>query len=116
MKVPTRLNPDRILDPIFTTLKKHYCEPHTKPQINPNSNPNGKPSDHLVVLWEPITAAEQIQPRRYREIETRPINFLGLQKFSNWVENYNWTEYYTGAKVQITRLFFFTKPPGREIL
>ena len=36
VKVPTRLNPDRILDPIITTLKKYYCEPHTKPPINPN--------------------------------------------------------------------------------
>ena len=94
VKVPTRLNPDRILDPIITTLKQFYCEPTTKPPINPNSSKNGKPSDHLVVLWEPLRAAQQIQTRKYRTLETRPIDFSGLQKFSSWIENYNWTSFY----------------------
>ena len=94
VKVPTRLNPDRILDPIITTLKQFYCEPTTKPPINPNSSQTGKPSDHLVVLWEPLGALQQIQARKYRTLETRPIDFSGLQKFSSWIENYNWTTFY----------------------
>ena len=31
VKVPTRLNPEAILDPIITTMCKYYCEPVTKP-------------------------------------------------------------------------------------
>ena len=94
VKVPTRLNPNRILDPIITTLKEYYCEPQTKPPINPDCATTGKPSDHLVVLWEPMRDTQHIQPRQYRTLETRPINFLGLQKFSNWVENYDWFDLY----------------------
>ena len=94
VKIPTRLNPDRILDPIITNLRKYYCEPTTKPPINPDANKKGKPSDHLVVLMEPITATLQIQPRVYKTIETRPINFEGLQKFANWVENCSWADLY----------------------
>ena len=94
VKVPTRLNPDRILDPIITTLKRLYCEPVTKPPINPNKNKNGKPSDHLVVLMLPITATVQILPRVYRTVVTRPINSAGLKKFSAWVENYSWLDLY----------------------
>ena len=94
VKVPTRLNPDRILDPIITTLKKYYCDPVTKPPVNPNSSKSGKPSDHLVVVWKPISSNMDILPRKYRAIETRPINFSGLQKFSTWIENYSWMDLY----------------------
>ena len=38
VKVPTRLNPDRILDPIISTLGKWYNEPVTKPQIQTLAN------------------------------------------------------------------------------
>ena len=81
VKVPTRLNPDRILDPIITTLSKYYCEPVTKPPINPNTEKTGKPSDHL-------------QPRVYKTLTNRPINFPGLQKFAQWVETCSWTDIY----------------------
>ena len=94
VKVPTRLNPDRILDPIITTLKRFYCDPITKPRVNPNSSKSGKPSDLLVVVMEPITNTLQIKPRVYRTIETRPINHAGLQNFSSWVENCNWADLY----------------------
>ena len=54
VKLPTRLSPDRVLDPIITTMAKYYEEPVTMPPINPNINSGGKPSDHLVVLMWPI--------------------------------------------------------------
>ena len=44
VKIPTRLNPDRILDPIITTMKKYYCAPVTKPPVNPDSEQSGKPN------------------------------------------------------------------------
>ena len=94
VKVPTRLNPDRTLDPIITTLKKYHCEPITKPPLNPDCGKAGKPSDHLVVMMTPITATQQTQPRMYKTIETRPIQFSGLQKFAKWVENHNWADLY----------------------
>ena len=89
-----RLNPDRLLESIISTLKKCYCEPDTEPPINPNSIKTGKPSDHLVVVMEPITATLLIQSRQYRPVEIRPINFAGLEKCSRWVENYNWMDVY----------------------
>ena len=94
VKVPTRLSPARILDPIITTLKKYYCEPVTKPPIEADQNKSGKPSDHLVVLFEPYTATLEIPPRVYKTVESRPINFEGLMKFSTWVENHNWVDLY----------------------
>ena len=94
MKVPTRLNPPRTLDPIITTLKKYYKDPVTKPPLNPDDPTNGKPSDHLVVLMQPITAQIEVSARTYSTIETRPINNSGLEKFGNWLVNYNWIELY----------------------
>ena len=106
VKLPTRLNPDRILDPIITTMKKFYCEPVTKPALNPNSSKTGKPSDHLVVIMEPITATLQIPPRNYKKVETRPINFAGLQKFSSWIESYSWTEMFKCTNVNMKAEMF----------
>ena len=51
VKVPTRLNPDAILDVIITTLFKYSMDPVIKPPIN-NDAGNGKPSDHFqYFLW-----------------------------------------------------------------
>ena len=66
VKVPTRLNPDAILDPIITTLHSLYSEPITMPPIN-NNLENGKPSDHLVVLMRPLSAMLPSPPIQCRQ-------------------------------------------------
>ena len=43
---------------------------------------------------EPLASAEQLKPRNYRTIERRPLNQEGLQKFSQWIENCDWTPLY----------------------
>ena len=106
VKVPTRLNPDRLLDPIITTLKKFYCEPVTKPPINPNTSKSGKPSDHLVVIMKPVSNTLEIPPRLYRKVETRPINIVGLQKFAHWIENHNWHELFKCSDINRKTEFF----------
>ena len=78
VKIPTRLNPDRMLDPIITTMSKYYMDPETKPPINPDVNSNGKPSDHLVVIMRPISASYEIPPRVYRTVQMRPYTQSGV--------------------------------------
>ena len=65
VKVPTRLNPDAILDTIITTLSLQYESPITKPPIG-NDSEKGKPSDHLIVIWRPLTRYLSGPPKRYR--------------------------------------------------
>ena len=93
VKVPTRLNPDRILDPIISTLGKWYNAPITKPQINANQG-CGKPSDHLVVIMRPLASTLEVPPRVYTTVVTRPLTQSGFSKFSEWVENQTWSEVY----------------------
>ena len=95
VKVPTRLKPDAILDPIITTLSKYYAEPVTKPPINPDDTTTGKPSDHLIVLMRPISACQPVPPRVYKEVKIRPITESGLQLFRAWIEEQRWLEIYT---------------------
>ena len=95
VKIPTRLNPDRILDPIITTLTKYYIPPVTKPPINPDANSNGKPSDHLIVIMKPLSTSISVAPRVYRTIQTRPITESGLQLFRKWIEEQRWLEMYS---------------------
>ena len=94
VKVPTRLNPDRMLDPIISTLGKWYNEPVTKPPINANTK-KGKPSDHLVVLMLLIASTLEIPPRVYKTIETKPLSQAGFSNFADWVENEEWSEMYS---------------------
>ena len=94
VKLPTRLSPDRVLDPIITTMAKYYEEPVTMPPINPNINSGGKPSDHLVVLMRPISATYAIPPRIYKTVTTRPITDTGIQSFGQWIESFRWVKMY----------------------
>ena len=89
VKVSTRLNPDKILDVIITTLSKYYQEPITKPPIS-NDAGNGKPSDHLVVLMKTITTALECPPRHYTTVEFRPITDSGLLLFGKWLADQTW--------------------------
>ena len=99
VKVPTRLNPDRMLDPIITTMSKYYAEPETKPPINPDENSNGKPSDHLIVMMRPISATYEVPPRVYRTVHTRPYTESGVAAFKQWIESESckWVDIYTNC-------------------
>ena len=48
VKVPTRLNPDVMLDPIITTMWRMYLPPITKSPLDNDQEKQGNPSDHLV--------------------------------------------------------------------
>ena len=56
--VPTRKNPDAILDTIVTTLAEFYHPPTTLPPLDNDPTKKGVPSDHLVVYMKPISTAE----------------------------------------------------------
>ena len=95
VKVPTRLNPAAILDPIITTLSKYYLEPETKPPLNPDVCSTGKPSDHLICVMKPLCASVPVPPRVYRTVESRPITESGIQSFSDWLEEQRWHDMYS---------------------
>ena len=92
--VPTRLNPEGTLDPIITSLASYYKAPVTKPPIQSDINSRGVDSDHLVVLFEPVRSSQDIEPRKYKVIERRPLSKSGMKLFSEWVEQCNWSSLY----------------------
>ena len=93
--VPTRLNPDAILDPIITTLFKLYCEPITKPPINNDEGNGGKPSDHLVVLMLPLSTVLDCPPRQYKTVVCRPLTDSGIHLYGEWLAEQNWNQVYS---------------------
>ena len=98
VKVPTRLNPPAILDPILTTLGKWYQSPVTKPPIDANHG-RGVKSDHLIVLMEPLASELQLPPRVFKTVITRPLTHAGFERFANWIENERFSEIYNCADV-----------------
>ena len=93
VKVPTRLNPEAILDPIITSMWKYYSEPVTKPPIQ-NDPHNGKPSDHLVVLMSPLASNLECPPRQYKTVQYRPITDSGMALYGEWLSQQTWDTIY----------------------
>ena len=98
VKVPTRLNPPATLDIIITSLAKYYSAPQTKPPVESN-NDSGAPSDHLVVLWEPLTQQFESQKREYKLVKFRPHPDSGLAVFHKWISQQSWKNVYDAEDV-----------------
>ena len=97
--MPTRLNPDVILDPVITTMQKYYQPPVTKPPIENDENKQGKPSDHLVVLMYPINQEMKCPPRQVRHVECRPLPQSGINKMGVWIQEQRWGDIYKAKDV-----------------
>ena len=89
VQVPTRCNPDAILDTIISTLGMYYLSPCTMPPLDNDDDKDGKPSDHLIVLMRPINADE---PKRksFKNITFRPLPESGLFQFGVWLKMQKW--------------------------
>ena len=81
MKVPTRLNPDRILDNIITDMAKWYQVPQVLPALDADPGSGGKPADHLIVVFTPVCVLNNKPARSTREIQVRPLPQSGLDLF-----------------------------------
>ena len=49
VKYPTRLNPDKILDMVITSLSHWYYDPTPLPPLDCDLDKKGHPSDHIPV-------------------------------------------------------------------
>ena len=61
ISVPTRQNPDAILENIISTLEYFYLPPFTISPLDNDQDKKGKPSDHLPVIFKPIGNIENSQ-------------------------------------------------------
>ena len=94
VQVPTRLNPDVILDPVITTMWKLFLPPITKPPIESDQDKQGKPSDHLVVLMYPINSEIGCPTRISRLVTYRPLPQSGINKMGEWIQQQSWQDIY----------------------
>ena len=99
MTIPTRSNPDAILDKIITTLWMYYKEPYTISPLDNDENKKGKPSDHKVVVFEPLSHSD-VSKQVYRKIKFRPFPESGMLKFATWVNAQSWDEVYQQKTAQ----------------
>ena len=80
-----------ILDNIITDLHKWYQEPDILPPISADPG-QGKPSDHLIVLYKPLSPLNNKSNRRVRKILVRPMKESGLELLRVWLRGYKWDE------------------------
>ena len=107
---PTRINhknskKSSILDNIITDLHKWYQKPILLPPIAADPG-QGKPSDHLTVVYKPLTPLMNKSNRKVKSIEVRPLKEIGLELLKVWLENQNWEEIKKKHLLHITRLKF----------
>ena len=88
----TRMNPPRILDPIITTMSKYYQIPEVLPPLDPDPDKNGKQSDHMMVLFTPITSINNKCVTRTRKINFRPLHDEGMSKMQEWLNAETWEQ------------------------
>ena len=93
VSVPTRKNPDAILENIISTMEYFYLPPFTISPLENDQDKNGKPSDHLPVIFKPVSNIID-RKREYRSIKFRPLPQSGLENFGMWIKDQNWSEVY----------------------
>ena len=94
VKVPTRLNPDAILDVIITNIHHLYQPPTTLAPLDNDENQTGKPADHLVVVMKPLSTDVPNQIKRYKTIKYRPFPDSAIREMGQWVQGQTWKEVY----------------------
>ena len=93
--VPTRRNPDAILDVIFTNIPSYFETPYTLEPLDCDENQSGTGSDHLIVVMRPLTNTNASAAKKYRIIKHRPFPDSGLREFGSWVQKQSWQEIYS---------------------
>ena len=88
---PTRLDPERILDPIITDLSKYYQIPVVLPPLDNDPDKDGSPSDHLMPFMEPINSFNNNPARRKKVVTFRPMPRSGIEKMGKWIVNEDWS-------------------------
>ena len=93
--VPTRRNPDAILDKIITNIPSYYESPYTLEPLDCDENQSGVASDHLIVAMRPLSNASTGTAKKHRIINYRPFPDSGLREFGCWLQAQSWHEIYS---------------------
>ena len=93
--VPTRQNPNAILDKIITNLHSLYEPPYTLQPLDHDVSKSGAASDHLIVLMRPLSNSEVYRGRKYRIINCRTFPDSEIRKFGTWIQSQSWKEVYS---------------------
>ena len=92
--VPTRRNPDAILDIIVTNISTHYQPPFTLEPLENDINEPGVPSDHLILMMKPLSNECSVKRKRYKVVKFRPFKESGIRQFGQWVQSQSWSQIY----------------------
>ena len=91
--IPTRKDPDAILDTIITSLWPYYHPPSSLPPLDNDESALGAPSDHLIIYMKPISSSHP-KVRNTKTVTFRPLTESGLESFGNWIISQNWENVY----------------------
>ena len=92
--VPTRQNPDAILDKLITNMSALYQSPYTLPPLDNDEDQTGKPSDHLIVCMRPLSSTLPAKDKVYKIIKYRPFPDSAIRTMGQWIQSQKWEHIY----------------------
>ena len=108
VQVCTRRNPEAILDLIITNLQMYYHPPSTLEPLDNDEDNSGKPTDHLTVIWKPLTNENPSKSKLYKSITYRPFTESGIREMGQWIQSQTWHDVYKSRDVN-TKVDIFEK-------
>ena len=106
VEVPTRRNPDAILDVIITNIAALYNSPVTLPPLENDDDLSGAPSDHMIVIMRPISCEETENRRKFKTITFRSFPDSAIREMGKWLQSQSWSEiYYTDCPEMKVAIF-----------
>ena len=84
----TRLDPPAILDPVMMTISNFYQEPQCLDPLDHDQDKTGCASDHRIVLVKPVSTLHPEPSRRKKIVNVRSYSQSALEKFKNWLIDY----------------------------
>ena len=96
VQVPTRHNPDAILDVIITNIAALFQSPYTLPPLENDENCSGVPSDHNIVVMKPFSFSTQTSNKtKNRIVKFRSFPDSALREMGQMLQKQSWHEIYS---------------------
>ena len=97
----TRMNPPAILDPVITTMGKHYQVPLVLDPLDADLYTNGVASDHRIVVVRQLRPLSSKSARQSRIVKCRPLPETGLNSMKIWFQEQTWSEIFEAESAHV---------------
>ena len=79
----------------------YYNPPSTLEPLDNDEDNSGKPTDHLTVIWKPLTNENPSKSKFYKSITYWPFPESGIREMGQWIQSQTWHDVFNSMDVNI---------------